>query len=484
MAMENVSSKIKHAIFEFAIDIKNIGMADPRRITHSLKVALAITMVSMIYFLQLFYNSIGNAGIWAILTVVMVLEYTVGATLSKGLNRGFATLLAGVLGVGTESFADLFGSTVKPIVLGLLLFIIVALATFSRFIPNVKKRYDYGVVIFILTFALVAVSGYRVDKIVKLAHQRLTTIVFSCTTCVLISMFVCPVWAGEELHKLIVNNLEKLAKFLEGSLYIKCAISAMHKPSYTCACICMANYNVYSFSIHNFVTFCSISNEQYLDAQEIFAWWEIGHGKFRFRHPWKKYLEIGVYTRQCVCHVEAFSRHLKAKYEVLISFFLQMYAHTRMHIYAPSEFQKAVKASCMKMSLEVGKALKELGSSMRLMIYPSGSVVHIENCRKLLDELKSTLKVSMVAECDILETISVITAASILVEIIKCVETISKVIEELSKQAHFKRPKDITSDKTEEPHFLNRDSPKKPVEDGKNEKLITITVLLDDGIGS
>ncbi|XP_076946220.1 aluminum-activated malate transporter 8-like [Bidens hawaiensis] len=448
MVMENVSSKIKHAIFEFAIDIKNIGMADPRRITHSLKVALAITMVSMIYFLQLFYNSMGNAGIWAILTVVLVLEYTVGATLSKGLNRGFATLLAGVLGVGAESFAGLFGSTIKPIVLGLLLFIIVAIATFSRFIPNIKKRYDYGVLIFILTFALVAVSGYRVDKIIMLAHQRLTTIVFACITCVLISMCVCPVWAGEELHKLIVNNLEKLAKFLEG-----CGDESYRTPDGDTSYI---------------AAYKSILNSKGIEESlENLAWWEIGHGKFRFRHPWKKYLEIGVYTRQCAYHVEALSRHLEAKHK------------------APSEFQKTVKESCMKMSIEVGNALNELGSSMKMMIYPSSSTIDIENCRKLLDELKGTLKVSMVAECDILETISIITAASILVEIIKCVETISKVIEELSKQAHFKRLKDIASDKTEEPHLHNRDSPKKPVGGGKNHgELITITVLLDDGIVS
>ncbi|XP_076939268.1 aluminum-activated malate transporter 8-like [Bidens hawaiensis] len=445
MVMKNASSTIKHAIVDFAINIKNIGVADPRRITHSLKVALAITMVSMIYFLQLFYNNMGDAGIWAILTVVLVFEFGVGATLSKSLNRGFATLVAGVLGVAVDSFASIFGSTSRPVILGFFLFLIVALATFTRFVPNIKKRYDYGALIFILTFAMVSVSGYRVDKIIKFAHQRLTTILFAATTCVLISIFVCPVWAGEDLHNLIVNNLEKLASFLEGFGDEYYRISNGNKS-------CIAAYK----SVLN-----SKGTEESLAN---FAWWEIGHGRFRFRHPWKKYIEIGVYTRQCASHVEALNGYLKAKDE------------------APSEFQNIIKEPCIKMSSELGKALNELGLSMKLMIYPSSSTLHIENCKNAVDELKTTLKVTMIAECDILEAIPVIAATSILVEIIKCVEAISEAIKELSKQAHFKNPTDITPDKAEEHNFLNCGSHLKVAGAGEDEESIIVSVLSDDKI--
>lgn len=89
-------------------------------------------------------------------------------------------------------------------------------ATFSRFIPEIKARYDYGVTIFILTFSLVAVSSYRVDELVQLAHQRLSTIAIGVATCLCTSIFVFPIWAGEDLHKLVAGNLEKLASFLEG----------------------------------------------------------------------------------------------------------------------------------------------------------------------------------------------------------------------------------------------------------------------------
>lgn len=90
-------------------------------------------------------------------------------------------------------------------------------STFMRFFPNVKRKYDYGVLIFILTFSLVAVSGYRVDQILHLAHQRLSTILIGGASCMVISIFVYPVWAGQDLHNLIAGNIAKLGAFLEGT---------------------------------------------------------------------------------------------------------------------------------------------------------------------------------------------------------------------------------------------------------------------------
>lgn len=90
-------------------------------------------------------------------------------------------------------------------------------ATFSRFISSVKSRFDYGAVIFILTFTLVSVSGYRVNEISELAFQRLLTIFIGTSFCILISIFFYPTWAGAELHRLIYQNLEKLADSLDGN---------------------------------------------------------------------------------------------------------------------------------------------------------------------------------------------------------------------------------------------------------------------------
>ncbi|KAL0410186.1 UNVERIFIED_CONTAM: Aluminum-activated malate transporter 8 [Sesamum latifolium] len=153
---------------------------------------------------------------WAVLTVVVVFEFTVGGTLSKCLNRGSATLLAGALGVGAEHIARLCGEKGEPVVLGLFVFILAATSTFMRFFPNVKKRYEYGMLIFILTFTLVAVSGARVTHILQMAHQRLSTILIGGATCIAISIFICPVWAGQDLHNLVAANIENLAVFFQG----------------------------------------------------------------------------------------------------------------------------------------------------------------------------------------------------------------------------------------------------------------------------
>ena len=111
------------------------------------------------------------------------------------------------------------------------------------------------------------------------------------------------------------------------------------------------------------------------------------------------------------------------------------------------------------MSLEAGKALKELASSMKLMIYPSTAyIIHIENSKKAVDELKTTLQASRVEEkWDIVETIPFIATTWILVDIIRCVETICEAMEELSKQAHFKKP-----------HFIQPD--------GSNQEWVAINV--------
>ena len=90
------------------------------------------------------------------------------------------------------------------------------ISTFLRFFPKIKARYDYGLLIFILTFSLISISGFRDDEILELAHRRLSTICIGGATCVIISTVVCPVWAGEDLHNLIALNIEKLGNFLEG----------------------------------------------------------------------------------------------------------------------------------------------------------------------------------------------------------------------------------------------------------------------------
>nr|POE67255.1 aluminum-activated malate transporter 2 [Quercus suber] len=207
---------LPNKIVEMAKKIKKLGQDDPRRIIHSLKVGLALTLVSLFYYIQPLYDRIGENSIWAVITVILVFEFSVGATLGKGLNRMLATLSAGALGVGVHHLATLSGEKGEPIVLGFFVAIIAATVTFVRFFPTMKARYDYGLLIFILTFSLVSVSGYRKDKVLNMAHQRVTTIIVGSFIAIVTCICIRPVWIGEELQNLIANNIEKLGNFLQG----------------------------------------------------------------------------------------------------------------------------------------------------------------------------------------------------------------------------------------------------------------------------
>lgn len=70
--------KAKDKVIKVAKCMKKHGQDDPRRVIHSLKVGLALTLVSLLYYSKPLYDSFGVAGMWAVLTVVVVFEFTVG----------------------------------------------------------------------------------------------------------------------------------------------------------------------------------------------------------------------------------------------------------------------------------------------------------------------------------------------------------------------------------------------------------------------
>lgn len=85
-------------------------------------------------------------------------------------------------------------------------------------VPKIKRRYDYGVMIFILTFNLVVVSGLRADKVMELARERLSTIGMGFAVCIFTSLLIFPIWASDELHNSTATKFEILACCIEGKL--------------------------------------------------------------------------------------------------------------------------------------------------------------------------------------------------------------------------------------------------------------------------
>lgn len=70
--------KVKWIINGFREKMKKLAMDEPRRITHSIKVGLAVTLVSTGYYATPFFDSFGDSAVWTVMTVVGVMEYTAG----------------------------------------------------------------------------------------------------------------------------------------------------------------------------------------------------------------------------------------------------------------------------------------------------------------------------------------------------------------------------------------------------------------------
>ncbi|XP_020598934.1 aluminum-activated malate transporter 12-like [Phalaenopsis equestris] len=192
-----------------------IRVADYKKTVHAIKFGLALVLVSLLYMLEAVHDKLGDNAMWAVMTVVVVFEYTAGATISKGLNRLVGTVLGGGLGSLVAIIAQEIGGVGKAVVIGISIFILGAAATYLRTILNIRKKYDYGVMIFILTLSLVSISGVRVDEIIHVAGDRLLSICMGFVICAFISLFIFPIWAGDELHSSLASKFNSIAHAIE-----------------------------------------------------------------------------------------------------------------------------------------------------------------------------------------------------------------------------------------------------------------------------
>jgi uncharacterized membrane protein YccC len=79
LLLHSLLARLGRAAAGFARKVGEIAREDPRRVAHSLKVGLALALVSVVYFVTPLFNGLGAVStMWAVLTVVVVMEYTVG----------------------------------------------------------------------------------------------------------------------------------------------------------------------------------------------------------------------------------------------------------------------------------------------------------------------------------------------------------------------------------------------------------------------
>ncbi|KAF8667399.1 hypothetical protein HU200_053082 [Digitaria exilis] len=411
----SAAERLRCAVVGFAGKLGKIARDDPRRVAHSLKVGLALTLVSVLYYTPLF-NGWGETTIWAVITVVMVMEFTVGATLSKGLCRVLGTLAAGLVGVGAHLVADLCGGKGEAILLAVFLFLAASAATFSRFIPEVKERYDYAMAIFILTFSLVTVSSYREDPgdLIELAHERITTILVGVAICLFTTLFVFPIWAGEDLHELAAGNLDSLAEFLEG----------MGSECFGENSSCENLEGKAFLQVYKSV----LNSKAKEDSLITFAKWEPIHGKFRFRHPWNQYQKLGALCRQCTSSMDA-----------LASFVITLKKAQCPE--ANPVLCLKIRATCAAMSLHSAKALRGLSLTVRTMTGPSPINNDVSTATKAASDFRAELS----EDVALLQVIHVAIVASLLSDIVIQIEGITESTNSLARLARFKNPAEIRS---------------------------------------
>ncbi|CAL5017079.1 unnamed protein product [Urochloa decumbens] len=396
-------------VLGFAGKLAQVARDDPRRVVHSLKAGLALTLVSVIYYVTPLFNSWGDSTVWAVITVVVVMEFTVGGTLSRGLNRALATLVAGFLAVGAHMAAQLCGEKGEPILLGVFVFLVGSAATFSRYIPEVKARYDYGVTIFLLTFSLVGVSSYRVEEIIELAHERFTTIAVGVAICLFTTVFIFPIWAGEDLHKLTTGNLDKMAEFLEG-MGSECFGENSSWENLEDKAFLQVYKSVLNSKVRE-------------DSLCTFAKWEPMHGKFCFRHPWNQYQKLGTLCRQCASSMEA-----------LVSCVTTL--KKSQYPEANPELCQKIGATCAAMSLNSAKALRGLSLTIRTMTTPSP----INNDMSTATKAASDFRAEFSEDVALLQVMHMAIVASLLSDIVIQIERITESTNNLARLAHFKNP--------------------------------------------
>ncbi|XP_076933784.1 aluminum-activated malate transporter 12-like isoform X1 [Bidens hawaiensis] len=343
-------------------EIWKVGRDDPRKAVHSIKVGLSLTLVSLLYLLEPLFKEIGGNAIWAVMTVVVILEFTAGATLCKGLNRGLGTLLAGSLAFLFEFIARKSGKVFYAIFIGTSVFFIGAMSTYLRFFPKVKKNYDYGVVIFLLTFNLITISSYRVEDVLKIARERLYTMAIGSGVCILMSLFVFPIWSGEDLHTFSVTKIEGLAKSIEACVD---EYFSDRKPD-----VAKDKFMEDPIYINYKAVLDSKSTDETL---ALHASWEPRHSWHCNPFPWQQYVKLGAVLRHFGYTVVALHGCLETE------------------IQTPKSVRLLFKDPCTRLATEVSKALTELANSIRNHRQCSPEILS-DHLHQALQDLDTALK--------------------------------------------------------------------------------------------